>query len=86
MTTSSRVRFASVPWSHIVALRVLLAHHYHRVDVEQVWTIATSSVPDLVRHLGAGWRQLALLLFSGRRMSTDERAKRSEARLLPHGT
>ncbi len=43
-----------VPWSDNVALRVLLAHHYHRVDVEQVWNIATTSVPDLVRHLGAG--------------------------------
>lgn len=43
-----------VPWSDIVALRVLLAHHYHRVDVEQVWTIATTSVPDLARHLNGG--------------------------------
>ena len=43
-----------VPWSDVVALRILLAHHYHRVDVEQVWKIATSSVPDLVRHLGVG--------------------------------
>jgi len=43
-----------VPWSDIVALRVLLAHHYHRVDVEQVWNIAVTSVPDLARHLEAG--------------------------------
>ena len=49
-----RAAHPDVPWSDIVALRVLLAHHYHRVDVEQVWSIATSSVPDLVRHLDAG--------------------------------
>ena len=45
---------ADVPWSDVVALRILLAHHYHRVDVDQVWNIATMAVPDLVRDLGAG--------------------------------
>ena len=33
------------------ALRILLAHHYHRIDIDQVWQIATVSVPELVRHL-----------------------------------
>ena len=45
---------ADVPWSDVVALRILLAHHYHRVDVDQVWKIATTAVPDLVRDLDAG--------------------------------
>ena len=31
--------------------RALLAHHYHRVDPDQVWTIATRDVPALVEHL-----------------------------------
>jgi uncharacterized protein with HEPN domain len=48
-----RASHPDVPWSDVVALRVLLAHHYHRIDVEQVWTIATVSVPDLVRSIGA---------------------------------
>ncbi|MFM8857814.1 MAG: DUF86 domain-containing protein [Actinomycetota bacterium] len=46
-----------VPWRDVGALRVLLAHHYHRIDIDQVWQIATVSVPELVRHLrpdGAG--------------------------------
>lgn len=40
-----------VPWRHVVNLRHLLAHHYHRVDIDQIWTIATVSVPALAREL-----------------------------------
>lgn len=40
-----------VPWRDVGALRILLAHHYHRIDVDQVWQIAAVSVPELVRHL-----------------------------------
>jgi uncharacterized protein with HEPN domain len=44
-------RFAEVPWSDIVGLRTVLAHHYHRVDPNQVWTIAAVEVPRLVAQL-----------------------------------
>ncbi len=40
-----------VAWRDVAALRILLAHHYHRIDLDQVWQIATIAVPDLVRHL-----------------------------------
>ena len=40
-----------VPWRHVVNLRHLLANHYHRVDSDQIWTIATVSVPALARDL-----------------------------------
>lgn len=46
-----KVRHHGVAWREIAALRILLAHHYHRVDVDQVWQIATDAVPALVRHL-----------------------------------
>lgn len=45
---------ADVAWRDVAALRILLAHHYHRIDLEQVWQIATIAVPDLVRHLSPG--------------------------------
>lgn len=32
---------------------VLLAHHYHRVDPDQVWTIATKNIPELLAQLRA---------------------------------
>ena len=40
-----------IAWREVTALRILLAHHYHRIDPDQVWAIATMSVPDLVRQL-----------------------------------
>lgn len=47
-------RYAAVPWNDIARLRVLLAHHYHRVDSEQVWVIAAEDVPALVQSLQKG--------------------------------
>lgn len=44
-------RHPNVAWRDIGALRIRLAHHYHRVDPEQVWVIAAEHVPELVRAL-----------------------------------
>ena len=40
-----------IAWRDIGALRILLAHHYHRIDLDQVWEIAAVSVLELVRQL-----------------------------------
>ena len=40
-------------WRHIVSLRHLIAHHYHRVDMDQLWTIATDDIPKLLAELSA---------------------------------
>jgi uncharacterized protein with HEPN domain len=45
-----RAERPSIPWRDI-GLRVVLAHHYHRIDPGQVWTIATTEVPRLVQNL-----------------------------------
>lgn len=42
-----------VSWRHIVSLRHLIAHHYHRVDMDQLWTIATDDIPKLLAELSA---------------------------------
>lgn len=42
-----------VSWRHIVNLRHLIAHHYHRVDMDQLWTIATDDIPKLLGELSA---------------------------------
>lgn len=42
-----------VAWRHVVNLRHLLAHHYHRVDMDQIWTIATIDVPAMAEQLAA---------------------------------
>jgi uncharacterized protein with HEPN domain len=35
----------------VIGLRVVLAHHYHRVDPNQVWVIASVEVPRLAEYL-----------------------------------
>lgn len=42
-----------VSWRHILNLRHLIAHHYHRVDMDQLWTIATDDIPKLLGELSA---------------------------------
>jgi uncharacterized protein with HEPN domain len=37
-----------VNWRDITRLRIVLAHHYQRVDPEQVWNIAVVEVPALL--------------------------------------
>lgn len=46
-----RHRYTSVPWRDITRLRIRLAHHYHRIDPEQVWAIVTTDVPALLAAL-----------------------------------
>jgi uncharacterized protein with HEPN domain len=46
-----KVSHPNVPWRHVVNLRHLLAHHYHRVDIDQIWTIASVDVPGLADEL-----------------------------------
>jgi uncharacterized protein with HEPN domain len=48
-----RAQFPLVPWRDIIGLRVVLAHHYHRVDPNQVWVIAADEVPRLAEQLRA---------------------------------
>jgi len=52
MSDGGRARYPQVPWSDIIGLRIVLAHHYHRVDPNQVWIIATKDIPALVTWLG----------------------------------
>jgi uncharacterized protein with HEPN domain len=51
LSEECRAGYPGVPWSDVIGLRTVLAHHYHRVDPSQVWTIASIEVPQLVRHL-----------------------------------
>lgn len=53
MTDGARTQYPEIPWSDVIGLRTVLAHHYHRVDPDQVWTIATRDVPALLDRLGA---------------------------------
>jgi uncharacterized protein with HEPN domain len=47
MTPAGRGRYPEIPWSNVIGLRTVLAHHYHRIDSDQVWTIAVIDIPAL---------------------------------------
>lgn len=48
-----REEHPDVSWRHIIKLRHLIVHHYHRVDMDQLWTIATGDIPKLLTELSA---------------------------------
>ena len=54
MSVEARRRYENVAWADIVGLRTLLAHHYHRVDPDQVWVIASAEIPRLSERLETG--------------------------------
>jgi uncharacterized protein with HEPN domain len=51
LTDETRGQYAGINWRDITRLRILLAHHYHRVDPDQVWSIAVDDVPMLAQAL-----------------------------------
>ena len=46
-----RAQYPAIAWRDIIGLRVVLAHHYHRVDSNQVWVIAEVEVVRLAEQL-----------------------------------
>lgn len=51
MSEHARQTRPEVAWSDIIGLRTVLAHHYHRIDPEQVWIIASVEVERLLQQL-----------------------------------
>jgi uncharacterized protein with HEPN domain len=42
-----------LPWKEIKGLRVILAHRYDNLDLQQLWLAATIHLPELVPRLDA---------------------------------
>lgn len=51
LSSESREARPDVAWRDVGRLRVVLAHHYHRVDPNLVWSIASGDVPRMVATL-----------------------------------
>lgn len=47
ITTEFRKAHTQIPWSQIVGLRNIAAHHYKRFTMERLHAIITISVPEL---------------------------------------
>ncbi len=46
-----RAQQSEVPWTSMAKIRDRLSHHYHRIDPDQLWTVATTDIPALVNQL-----------------------------------
>jgi len=43
----TRARYPRVPWRKIAGLRDVIAHSYFSLDVDVIWNIATSILPEV---------------------------------------
>ena len=64
LPADARSAMPEVPWDDIRANRILVAHIYHRIDPETLWTTLAQDVPNLGDAVGRWW--------------AAERAKRSD--------
>lgn len=46
-----RAAHPEIPWRKMAGMRDVLVHAYRRVDLAEVWVIATESVPSLIEAL-----------------------------------
>ena len=51
VTPDTKVAIEDVPWSDLARIRDRLSHHYHRIDPDQIWTIAAVDVPAVAQTL-----------------------------------
>lgn len=53
LSDAARAKYSDVAWRELVAVRVLLAHAYHRADPDQLWSIAVNDLPAVAAALGS---------------------------------
>lgn len=46
-----KAKYPNIPWKEVIGMRTQLAHAYHLIDSEIVWTAASESVPLLIKAL-----------------------------------
>lgn len=52
LSDETRSNFPEIPWRELIATRVILAHAYHRVNLDRLWSIACDDLPKLAEALG----------------------------------
>ena len=51
LSAEFRAEHAGVPWRDMAAMRDILVHAYNRVDLGEVWSVATGDLADLAERL-----------------------------------
>lgn len=52
VSDESKAHLPQVAWKELAAVRVVLAHAYHRVEFDQLWGIAADDLPVVAEALG----------------------------------
>lgn len=52
ISEQTKAEFPTVAWKELSAVRVVLAHAYHRVDLDQLWGVAVEDLPTVAEALG----------------------------------
>jgi uncharacterized protein with HEPN domain len=52
LSDETKVRVPEVAWKELAAVRVVLAHAYHRVAFDQLWGIAADDLPVVAAAVG----------------------------------
>jgi len=52
VSAATRATLPEVAWKELSAVRVVLAHAYHRVDLDLLWGIAADDLPTVAAALG----------------------------------
>jgi len=51
VSDETRAQFPGIPWRAIAGTRDRLIHEYFDVDLDQLWQIVSSDLPELIRQL-----------------------------------
>lgn len=51
LSEAFRARHPEIPWRQMAGMRDILIHQYDDVDLDEVWNVATISIPELIRQI-----------------------------------
>ncbi|TKJ36969.1 MAG: nucleotidyltransferase [Planctomycetes bacterium B3_Pla] len=57
LSDTFKEQHAAIPWSKIVGMRNILVHDYFEIDVDIVWSVVESDLPQLKRFIEEVLRQ-----------------------------
>lgn len=57
ISESFRVQHPDLPWIRIIGLRNIVVHDYASVELERIWNVLESALPELVSRLDALTRE-----------------------------
>ena len=47
-----RAIYPQIPWRQMAGMRDILIHNYDDIEVDELWNVATISIPELIEQIG----------------------------------